>query len=68
MERISLTQAVEDSGLKKQYVADKLGITRSYLNEYLSHPDRITIKNATILSKLTGKSINELDFNLDERT
>ena len=56
MERVSIETAIKEAGLKKSFVASKLGIANTYLKEYLQNPCKISVKNAEIICKLTGKS------------
>lgn len=51
-ERISIEEAIREAGLKKKYVANKLGVSDTYLNEYLKKPGSISVKNASIICKL----------------
>lgn len=60
--RTNILDAINEAGLKKKFVADKLGIGETYINQYLSKPNNITLRNALIICSLTGKSLNELDF------
>lgn len=62
MARVSIDQAIKDAGLKKKYVADQLGISDAYLSTYIKNSSDISVKNATIICKLTGKTMDELDF------
>lgn len=62
--RIPVDVALENTGLKKKYIAEKLGVTPGYLNVYLANPQEISIKNAAIICELTGKQMSELDFNV----
>ena len=62
MGRIKIEDAIADAGLKKKYVAERLGIHETYLNTYLSSPEKISVENASILCGLTGKKMDELDF------
>lgn len=66
-ERISIEEAIRESGLKKKYVANELGVseTETYINEYLKKPGSISVKNASIICKLTNKKLNEIDFGED---
>lgn len=34
-ERISIEEAIREAGLKKKYVANELGVSETYINEYL---------------------------------
>lgn len=51
-ERISIEEAIREAGLKKKYVANKLGVSDTYINEYLKKPGSISVKNASIVCKL----------------
>lgn len=53
-ERISIEEAIRESGLKKKYVANELGVSETYINEYLKKPGSISVKNASIICKLTN--------------
>ena len=64
-ERISIEEAIREAGLKKKYVANELGVSETYINEYLKKPGSISIKNASIICKLTKKKLNEIDFGED---
>lgn len=66
MGRIPIEQAINEAGLKKKYVAAQLGISETYINAYLQNAKEISVKNASILCKLTGKTMNELDFGQEE--
>lgn len=66
MVRVSIDQAIKDSGLKKKYVADQLGISDAYLSAYIKNSSDISVKNAAIICKLTGKTMDELDFGQEE--
>lgn len=66
MDRVSIDQAIKDAGLKKKYVASQLGISETYYSTYIQNASDISIKNALIICKLTGKQLNELDFGQDE--
>lgn len=66
MHRVSIDQAIKDAGLKKKYVALQLGISEAYYSTYIQNASEISIKNALIICKLTGKQLNELDFGQDE--
>ena len=41
--RIPVDVALENTGLKKKYIAEKLGVTPGYLNVYLANPQEISI-------------------------
>lgn len=64
-ERISIEEAIREAGLKKKYVANELGVSETYINEYLKKPGSISVKNASIICKLTNKKLNEIDFGED---
>ena len=64
-ERISIEEAIKEAGLKKKYVASELGVSETYINEYLKKPSSISIRNASIICKLTNKKLNEIDFGDD---
>jgi len=66
MDRVSIDQAIKNAGLKKKYVASQLGISEAYYSTYIQNASDISIKNALIICKLTGKQLNELDFGQDE--
>ena len=66
MQRVSIDQAIKDAGLKKKYVANKLGIAETYISAYLQKSSDISIKNAMIICHLTGKELNEIDFGQDD--
>lgn len=59
-ERISIEEAIREAGLKKKYVANELGVSETYINEYLKKPGSISVKNASIICKLTNKKLNEM--------
>lgn len=65
MERVSIEKAISEAGLKKKYVASKLGISETYINAYLENPSNISIKNAAIICELTGRKMDEIDFGQD---
>ena len=50
-ERISIEEAIREAGLKKKYVANELGVSDTYINEYLKKPGSISVKNASIICK-----------------
>lgn len=66
MDRVSIDQAIKDAGLKKKYVASQLGISEAYYSTYIQNASDISIRNALIICKLTGRQLNELDFGQDE--
>ena len=66
MKRIPIQEAISEAGLKKKYVAECLGISETYLNTYLSSPQNISVKNASIICKLTNKNIDEIDFGTED--
>ena len=66
MHRISIDQAIKDAGLKKKYVASQLGISEAYYSTYIQNASDISIRNAMIICKLTGKALNELDFGQED--
>lgn len=49
---IFIEEAIREAGLKKKYVANKLGVSDTYINEYLKKPGSISVKNASIICKL----------------
>ena len=51
-ERISIEETIREAGLKKKYVANELGVSDTYINEYLKKPGSISVKNASIICKL----------------
>ena len=51
-ERISIEEAIREAGLKKKYVVNKLGVSDTYINEYLKKLGSISVKNASIICKL----------------
>ena len=61
--RIPVKKAIDASGLKKSYIANKWGISIGYFSEFISKPDKLSIKQVTILCKLLNKSIDEIDWN-----
>ena len=64
--RVSIEEAINNAGLKKSFVAEKLGITSTYLSSYLKNPEKISIEKATIICELTGKKMSEIDFGTDD--
>ena len=62
MKRVKIEQAISEAGLKKKYVAEQLGINECYLSAYLSKPNNITVEKASIICKLVGRKMDELDF------
>ena len=44
VERVSIETAIKEAGLKKSFVASKLGIANTYLKEYLQNPCKISVK------------------------
>ena len=64
-ERISIEEAIQEAGLKKKFVANELGISETYLPEYLKKSSSISIKNAAIICRLTKRSMNEINFGED---
>ncbi|BFL35500.1 hypothetical protein K380107A5_08710 [Holdemania massiliensis] len=66
MGRVSIDQAIKDAGLKKKYVAEQLDISDAYLSAYLKNSSDISVKNAAIICKLTGKTLDELDFGQED--
>lgn len=62
-ERIPIKKAIDDSGLKKSYIAEKIGVSAGYYAEFISKPNKLTIEQVNILCKLLGKEINEIDWN-----
>lgn len=66
MDRVSIDQAIKDAGLKKKYVASQLGISEAYYSTYIQNASDISIRNALIICKLTGRQLSELDFGQDE--
>lgn len=61
--RIPILKAINDSGLKKSYIARKLGISAGYFSEFISKPNKLSIKQVTVLCKLLDKQIDEIDWN-----
>ena len=61
--RIPIKKAIDESGLKKSYIAEKLGVSAGYFAEFISKPDKLTIKQVNILCNLLGKEINDIDWN-----
>lgn len=61
--RIPVSKAIDESGLKKNYIAKKLGVSSGYFSEFISKPDKLSIKQVTILCKLLGKKIDDIDWN-----
>lgn len=61
--RIPIKKAIDDSGLKKSYIASKLGISIGYYSEFISKPDKLSIKQVTILCQLLNKNIDDIDWN-----
>lgn len=66
VDRISIDQALKDAGLKKKYVAEKLGVSYAYLSTYIKNSSEISVKNAMILCELTGKEMDDLDFGQED--
>lgn len=62
-ERLPIKKAIDDSGLKKSYIADKLGVSAGYFAEFISKPHKLTIQQVNILCDLLGKEINDIDWN-----
>lgn len=63
--RIPVSQALDNCGYKKSYIANKLGISPSYYCFFIKHPEKISIKQAEIICDLTGKTLDELDFGIN---
>lgn len=61
--RIPIEKAIDESGLKKNYIAKKLGVSVGYFSEFISKPDKLSIKQVTVLCKLLGKKIDDIDWN-----
>lgn len=59
MNRTPVAEALEKSGYKKSYIAQKLNISPAYYCFF--------IKQAEMICTLTGKEMHELDFGTDEQ-
>ena len=64
--RKSIDQAINESGLKKKYVAEKLGISPQYLITILKHPENLTVERACTLCVILDCKFYELDFNVND--
>lgn len=62
--KISLDKALEQTGYKKKYIAEKLGITPEYLPKFIDNCEKISIEKAAIICELTGLKISDLDFGI----
>ena len=51
-ERISIEEAIREAGLKRKYVANKLGVSDTYINEYLSNVKEFYKKDENKIFKL----------------
>lgn len=66
MDRVSIDQALKEAGLKKKYVAEKLGVSDTYFSTYIKNASEISVKNAMIICELTGKEMDQLDFGQED--
>ena len=64
MKRKNISEVIYNKGLKKKYVAEKMGITPQYLNSLLAHPENLTVQKACNLCDILNCKIYELDFNV----
>lgn len=60
--RIKINEAIKQAGVKKGYIANQIGISKTYFNQYISKPSSISIENAITLCQLTNRRLDELDF------
>lgn len=60
MEKISLAEALEKTGLKKKHIADKLGMTPQYYSVFVRR-NTINRAQAFVIEKLTELSIEDID-------
>lgn len=56
MKTQALNEIVDKSGKSRQYIADKMGLTRMQLYRLLSNPRRMRIEQMILLSEVLGKS------------
>lgn len=59
---IKIDKAIEESGLKKKFICEKLGIAPAYYSSFMENPEKMSYAQAIILCNLLGLSINEVDF------
>lgn len=59
-ERTSLAEALENTGMKKKFISERLGITPQYYSMFIKRKT-INRAQATVISMLTGMSIDEID-------
>lgn len=52
----ALNDIVDKSGKSRQYIADKMGLTRMQLYRLLSNPRRMRIEQMILLSEVLGRS------------
>ena len=64
---MDIEEALSEKGINKKYVAKKLGISEVTLSAYLRNPAMISIKEASIISYITEKDIDELSFKLTKK-
>lgn len=65
MKKISLEKAVNDSGFKKSFIAEKLGISPCYFSAFIKKPKDMSLEQAYILCTLLNKNMEDLDFGVD---
>ena len=61
MERLSLAEALENTGLKKKFMAEKIGITTQYYSVFVKRRS-INRAQATVIEMLTGLNIEDIDI------
>jgi putative transcriptional regulator len=61
-------QRIEESGLRKGYIADKLGITRQQLANWIGGRSYPTIEKAFKLADLLGVKVDDLYERILEKT
>lgn len=60
MNKISLSQALDNTGFKKKYISEQLGFNNTYYQRFLSR-GTVSRPQATVIELLTGIKIENID-------
>lgn len=66
MKKKCIVDAVEESGLKKSYIAKQLGISSCYFSSWIKKPREMSMQQAYTLCRLLGMEMAELDFGVKD--
>lgn len=60
--RLKVTEVITQSGLKKSYIANELGVSVGYFSNFIKDPGNWSVRQSQKFCQLVGLSFDEIDW------